>query len=140
VAYVVATLKVIADPSDDVNQEEFLKVVLPPSLLDLLRTKVEQEGDGGGLRGHMEAHARTMGRRNPAASKLWRALHALRNLESLGRKHDTLVSLVEELLSQRVGIYRTKLEEISDDLSDPVQNQEARELADRLRAALESGR
>ena len=139
VAYVVATLKVIADPSDDVNQEEFLKVVLPPSLLDLLRTKVEQEGDGGGLRGHMEAHARTMGRRNPAASKLWRALHALRNLESLGRKHDTLVSLVEELLSQRVGIYRTKLEEISDDLSDPVQNQEARELADRLRAALESG-
>jgi hypothetical protein len=47
--------------------------------------------------------------------------------------------LVEELLSQRVGIYRTKLEEISDDLSDPAQNQEARELAERLRAALESG-
>ena len=50
-AYVVATLKVIADPSDDVNQEEFLKVVLPPSLLDLLRTKVEQGSDGGGYCG-----------------------------------------------------------------------------------------
>ena len=139
VAYVVATLKVIADPTDDVNQEEFLKVVLPPSLLDLLRTKVEQGGDGGGLRGHMEAHARTLGRRNPSASKLWRALFALRNLESLGRKHDTLVSLVEELLSQRVGVYRTKLEEISDDLTDPDGNIEAKQLADRLRSALESG-
>jgi len=139
VAYVVAALKVIADPTDDVNQEEFLKVVLPPSLLDLLRTKVEQAGDGGGLRGHMEAHARTLGRRNPNASKLWRALFALRNLESLGRKHDTLIALVEELLSQRVGVYRTRLEEICDDLSDPEKNEEARRLADRLRSALDAG-
>jgi superfamily I DNA/RNA helicase len=150
VAYVVAALKVIADPTDDVNHEEFLRVVLPPSLMDLLRAKVEQGGEGGGLRGQMEAHARTLGRRNPNASKLWRALFALRNLESLGRKHETLVALVEELLSQRVGVYRTKLEEIHDDqinarqgdawFSDPAENSEVARLAERLHLALAEGK
>jgi superfamily I DNA/RNA helicase len=137
IAYVVAALKVIADPSDDVNQEEFLRVVLPPSLLDLLRTKIEQGAEG--LRGIMEAHARTLGKRDPNASKLWRALFALRNLESLGRKHDALIALVEELLSQRVGVYRTMLEDRYEDLSDPEENHEAVALAQRLRLALESG-
>jgi DNA polymerase III epsilon subunit family exonuclease len=137
IAYVVAALKVIADPTDDVNQEEFLRVVLPPSLLDLLRTKVEQGGDG--LRARMESHARTLGRRDPAASKLWRALFALRNLESLGRKHDDLVSLVEELLSQRVGVYRTMLEERHQELSDPLSDPDVVRLAERLGRALNVG-
>jgi superfamily I DNA/RNA helicase len=137
IAYVVAALKVIADPTDDVNQEEFLRVVLPPSLLDLLRTKVEQGGEG--LRGIMETHARSLGKRDPNASKLWRALFALRNLESLGRKHDELIALVEELLSQRVGVYRTMLEDRYEELSDPEANDEAKALAARLRSALEAG-
>jgi len=138
IAYVVAALKVIADPTDDVNQEEFLRVVLPPSLLDVLRTKVEQGAEG--LRGQMEAHARTLGRRDPGASKLWRALFALRNLESLGRKHDTLVLLVEELLSQRVGVYRTMLEERHEELSDPLSHSDVTRLADRLGSALDAGK
>src|SRR5688572_13793705 len=137
IAYVVAALKVIADPADDVNQEEFLRVVLPPSLLDLLRTKVEQGAEG--LRGIMEAHARTLGKRDPNASKLWRALFALRNLESLGRKHDALIALVEELLSQRVGVYRTMLEDRHDELRDPSELTDAVALAERLRSALEFG-
>jgi superfamily I DNA/RNA helicase len=138
VAYVVAALKVIADPADDVNQEEFLRVVLPPSLLDVLRTKVEQGVEG--LRAQMEAHARTLGRRDPGASKLWRALFALRNLESLGRKHDDLVTLVEELLSQRVGVYRTMLEERHQELTDPLTHPDISRLADRLGAALDGGK
>jgi superfamily I DNA/RNA helicase len=138
VAYVVAALKVIADPADDVNQEEFLRVVLPPSLLDVLRTKVEQGVEG--LRAQMEAHARTLGRRDPGASKLWRALFALRNLESLGRKHDDLVTLVEELLSQRVGVYRTMLEERHQELTDPLTYSDISRLADRLGAALDGGK
>jgi hypothetical protein len=135
IGYVVAALKVIADPLDDVNQEEFLRVVLPPSLLDLLRTKVEQGAEG--LRGLMEAHARTLGKRDPNASKLWRALFALRNLESLGRKHEELTTLIEELLSQRVGVYRTMLEERHQDLSDPLSNPEVTQLAGRIGRALE---
>ncbi|HEX6316262.1 MAG TPA: UvrD-helicase domain-containing protein [Gemmatimonadaceae bacterium] len=138
IAYVVAALKVIADPSDDVNHEEFLRVVLPPSLLDLLRTKVEQGGDG--LRTQMETHARSLGRRDPSASKLWRALFALRNLESLGRKHDDVTTLVEELLSQRVGVYRTMLEERHEELSDPSTLPDITRLADRLGDALADGR
>ena len=138
IAYVVAALKVIADPTDDVNQEEFLRVVLPPSLLDLLRTKVEQ--DASGLRGQMEAHARTLGKRDPNASKLWRALFALRNLESLGRTHETLIGLVEELLSQRVGVYRTMLEDRYEELSDPLSHSDATRLAERLGQALDKGK
>lgn len=138
IAYVVAALKVIADPADDAHQEAFLRVVLPPSLLDLLRTKVEAGVDG--LRAQMEAHARSLPRRAPGASKLWRALFALRNLESLGRKHDDLTALVEELLSQRVGVYRTMLEERHEDLSDPAGHPEVVQLADRLGAALDAGR
>ena len=138
IAYVVAALKVIAEPTDDVNQEEFLKVVLPPSLLDLLRTKIEQGAEG--LRGIMEAHARTLGKRDPNASKLWRALFALRNLESLGRKHETLTTLVEELLSQRVGVYRTMLEDRHDELRDPSELTDAVALAERLGAALDQGK
>lgn len=146
IAYVIAALKVIADPSDDAHQQEFLKVVLPPSLMDLLRTKVEQGGEG--LRAQMEAHARSLSPRAPSASKLWRALFALRNLESLGRKHDSLQSLVEELLSQRVGVYKTKLEELAEDpgeqkgksvLTDPDANPEVVSLATRLTLALDSG-
>lgn len=138
IAYVVAALKVIAEPTDDVNQEEFLKVVLPPSLLDLLRTKVEQGAEG--LRGIMEAHARTLGKRDPNASKLWRALFALRNLESLGRKHETVTTLVEELLSQRVGVYRTMLEDRHDELRDPSEMADAVALAERLGTALDEGK
>ena len=137
IAYVVAALKVIADPTDDAHQEEFLRVVLPPSLLDLLRTKVEAGVDG--LRAQMEAHARSLPRRAPGATKLWRALYALRNLESLGRKHDDLTALMEELLSQRVGVYRTMLEERHEDLSDPAANPEVVKLAGRLGAALDRG-
>jgi superfamily I DNA/RNA helicase len=138
IAYVVAAMKVIADPTDDVNQEEFLRVVLPPSLLDLLRTKVEQGAES--LRPLMEAHARTLGKRDPNASKLWRALFALRNLESLGQKHADVVPLVEELLSQRVGVYRTMLEDRYEELSDPLSQSDVRTLADRLGRALDTGR
>lgn len=138
IAYVVAALKVIANPADDAYQQEFLSVVLPPSLLDILRTKVTQGGDG--LRGHMEAYARTLSRKAPSASKLWRALFALRNLESLGRKHDSLIALVEELLSQRVGVYRTMLEERYEELSDPLSHDDVARLAERLGHALDEGR
>jgi len=137
IAYVLAALKVIADPSDDANQEQFLKVVLPPSLLDILRTTVEQGGEG--LRAQMETHARTLPKSDGGARKLWRALFALRNLEALGRKHDTLQALVEELLSQRVGEYRTALEERHEDLLDPVQDPDVRALAERLGTALDEG-
>ena len=70
IGFVVAALRVIADPSDDVNHEHFLRVVLPPSLLDLLRTNVEQ--GGASLRQQMEEHARTLHRQDASARKPWR--------------------------------------------------------------------
>lgn len=139
IGYLIAALRVIADPGDDACQEQFLKVVLPPSLLDILRTRVEQGGEG--LRSQMEAHARSLPRLDAAARKLWRGLFALRNLEALARRHDTLATLVEELLSQRVGEYRTVLEERHDDLADPMDQRldGVAFLAARLGKALDAG-
>lgn len=140
VAFVVAALKVITAPDDDVFQEEYLRVVLPPSLLDIVRTRAAEGSGSAGLRATMEVHARSLGRRDPAASKLWRALFALRNLASLGRKHEDLVPLVEELLSQRIGVYRTMLEERHQELRDPADLPDVVQLAERLAGALAEGR
>jgi DNA polymerase III epsilon subunit-like protein len=51
-------------------------------------------------------------------------------------QHDSISPLVNELLSQRVGVYRTILEENHDELSDPAENTEVDELATRLSDAI----
>ena len=64
--------------------------------------------------------AKRLGKDDEEGKKLRRADYALQNLPALGRKHSTLAGLVEDLLSQRVGEYRTVLEDRHDELTDPV--------------------
>src|SRR5204862_1494870 len=68
--------------------------------------------------------------------KLRRAFYALRNFAALGRRHTDVSSLVEELLSNRVGEYRTSLERQHHLISDPETMLDARTLAFRLDSAL----
>jgi len=58
------------------------------------------------------------------------------NLMALHQSHASLASLVDDLLSQRLGPYRNALEEHHDELSDPVERPEAVALAGRLGEAL----
>jgi DNA polymerase III epsilon subunit family exonuclease len=138
VKYVIAALRVIAEPDDPQRQEAFVGVVLPKTLWlgivsDAERKKLEPL-DG------LRALAKRLDRTDEDGKKLRRADYALQNLPALGRRHQTILGLVEELLSQRVGEYRTVLEDRHDELSDPASDPEVVSLAGRLGSALHGRR
>ncbi len=137
VSYVIAALRVIASPDDPIHKESFLQVVLPSPLFDGARAKAEEGRQQ--LLPYLEQLARELPREHGDSRKIWRGFYALRNLVALGARHTTLTSLVEELLSQRVGEYRTVLEEHHDELTDPAEDDDIQRLADKLAAAIESG-
>jgi len=146
VAYVIAALRVIAHPLDDAYQEGFFAAVLPKSLVDVARARAEEHGEQ--LLERLDGMARDRPKGDEDARKIRRGFFALRNLEALGERHSALEPLVEELLSQRVGEYRTVLEEHydhgkrqdEDGIHDPKDHEDVVRLADRLAPALETGR
>jgi superfamily I DNA/RNA helicase/DNA polymerase III epsilon subunit-like protein len=131
VAYAVAALRVVSCP-DDIHEEGFFEAVLPPSLLDAARAKADESKCT--LREQLDVSARELPRDHGDGRKIRRAFATLNNLGALGRRHATLVGLVEELLAQRVGTYSTVLELHHDELSDPKAHDEVVRLADRLDA------
>ncbi len=137
VAYLIAALRVISNPADPIYKENFLKVVLPKPLFDSARAKAEEKRRP--LLAHLEKMARGLAKEHGDRQKIWRGIYALRNLVALGARHHNCPALVDELLSQRVGEYRTMLEEYHDDLSDPAENDEVQTLAHRLMSAVDFG-
>src|SRR2546423_10778899 len=138
VCYVIAALRVIASPNDEVYKEGFLKVVLPKTLFDSAQAKAEEKKLA--LLPYLEQMVRDLPKEHEDVRKIWRSFYALRNLAALGARHTRIDELVEELLSQRVGEYSTRLEEHHDELSDPGADDDVMRLADRLAAASDSGR
>jgi DNA polymerase III epsilon subunit family exonuclease len=138
VAYVLAALRVIANPDDEIQQELFYQAVLPDALFDSARAWAEETGRS--LIHQLEHMARTLPREHGDAKKIWRGFYALKNLEALGKSHRSLRSLVEDILSEKVGTYRTILEEHQEDLSDPASHEEVVALAERVRRATEEGK
>jgi superfamily I DNA/RNA helicase/DNA polymerase III epsilon subunit-like protein len=134
VEYVIAALRVIASP-DDMYQEAFLEVVLPQPLIDTARAQAEKNGRA--LLEQLDWMAWELTKEHGDARKIRRGFYALRNLPALGVRHKTLEPLVEELLSHRVGEYRTPLEEHHDALSDPLGHDESARLSARICAAIE---
>src|SRR5262249_32510928 len=67
--------------------------------------------------------------------KIRRCLYALANFPAFADTHLDLAGLVESILSQRVGEYRTILEEHADSISDPALLPPARDLAEQLASA-----
>jgi DNA polymerase III epsilon subunit family exonuclease len=131
-AYVVAALGAIAH-RDDLHDDNFLDAVLPGTIVDDARAKA---GASRSLVDQLQRAANAMPREHGDAKKIKRALYSLRNLSALGRKHTALGPLVEEILSQRVGIHRTTLEEHHDSLTDPAGHPEVVRLAAILAAAI----
>ena len=136
VGYVIGALRVILDSEDPIYQESFLKVVLPKPLYDSARAKAEESRQP--FIAYLEELTRTLPREHGDRRKIWRGFYALRNLAALGVRHSTITSLVDEILSQRVGEYRTVLEENHDELSDPADNDDVKRLATRLQFALDT--
>src|SRR5205807_8815928 len=136
--YVLAALRVIANPSDEMQQELFYQAVLPEALFDSARAWAEEQGRT--LIHQLEHMARALPREHSDAKKIWRGFYALKNLEALGKNHTTLGPLVEDILSEKVGTYRTILEEHQEDLSDPASHEEVVALAEQVIRATEDGK
>ncbi|HVS59073.1 MAG TPA: ATP-dependent helicase, partial [Gemmatimonadaceae bacterium] len=107
VAYVLAALRVIASPEDEIHQENFYQTVLPEALFGDARARSEETGSS--LVQQLEQMARTLPRVHGDGKKIWRGIYSLKNLGALAKNHTMLSSLVEEILSERVGTYRTIL-------------------------------
>jgi DNA polymerase III epsilon subunit family exonuclease len=137
IAYVLAALQVVARP-DDVHDDAFLDAALPQQVVDDARARLQRTERT--LREELEATARELGREHADARRIRRACYSLDNLPALARQHASVLALVEELLSQRVGTYVTVLEEHHDELSDPADHAEVASLARRLVSARDARR
>jgi DNA polymerase III epsilon subunit family exonuclease len=133
VAYVLAALRVIASPNDEIHREGFFAVSLPRSLLDEARAHAQARKHN--LLKQLHHVASQLPRGDGRARQIRLALARYRNLEALGRAHATLQSLVRELLSQRVGASRSVLEDRHEDLTDPIVHEEVVRLAAKLQSA-----
>ena len=138
VAYVLAALRVIANPHDEIQQELFYQTVLPDAVFDSARAWAEETGRS--LVQQLEHMARTLPREHGDRKKIWRGSYALQNLDALGKSHTSLRSLVDDILSEKVGTYRTVLEEHQEELSDPATHEEAVAMAERLQRTIDEGR
>jgi DNA polymerase III epsilon subunit family exonuclease len=133
VAYVIAALRVIAKPDDLVHKENFLATVLPRTLVDSARAVAEEKGER--VVDRLDKIGKALPTEDSDGRKIRRGFSALRNLAALGSRYDAIVPLVNELLSQRVGEYRSYLDDVFHDLADPAANPEVVALADRLKQA-----
>jgi superfamily I DNA/RNA helicase len=138
VAYVIAALRVIAKPADLTHKENFLGAVLPRTLIDSARATAEENQER--VIDRLDKMGKLLPKENAEGRKIRRGFSALRNLAALGSRYSSIEPLVNELLSQRVGEYRTILDEYHDELSDPAANGEVIALAARLRIAIDEKR
>ncbi len=130
VGYLIAALGVVAFPGDSVISELFIRRVLPGALLDMLRKQADAASVD--LVTYLRRKAAELPPADEEGRKIRRALATMSNLASLPRRHEELPGLVDEVLSQRVGEYRTLLEEHAEELSDPAASAVVRRLADTL--------
>lgn len=138
IAYAIAALRMIATPRNDVHREAFFGAVLPRTLFDDARARAEAS------RRDLHRQLVYMGARLPRASedgrRIRRALADLTNLAALGRRHTNLASLIQELLSKRIGRRRSVLEEHHEELGDPAADTDVIALTEHLRAARDGDR
>jgi superfamily I DNA/RNA helicase/DNA polymerase III epsilon subunit-like protein len=136
IAYVIATLRLIRSPDDPLVLDHLAELLLPPQLLQDVRVA---SPSGGDLLGSLRIYAQHRPRGDADGKKIWRFIFHVENLRALAQAHESLPSLVDELLSQRIGPARNPLEERYQDLTDPEVYPGAAKLAERLRACMASG-
>jgi DNA polymerase III epsilon subunit family exonuclease len=136
IAYVIATLRLIRSPDDPLVLDHLAELLLPAQLLQDVRVA---SLSGGDLLVDLRIYAQDRPKGDADGKKIWRFVYHVENLRALARAHDSLPSLVDELLSQRIGPARNPLEERYQDLSDPATYPGAAKLAERLRACMANG-
>jgi DNA polymerase III epsilon subunit family exonuclease len=136
IAYVIDSLRVVRCPEDPEVLDSLAERALPAPLLQEVRTGMRAGDD---LVIAIRHFARGRHKGDADAKKAWRFVYHVENLRAMERSHDSLESMVGELLSQRVGPARNPLEEHHQELTDPLSVLGARALADSLREAVATG-
>jgi DNA polymerase III epsilon subunit family exonuclease len=136
VGYVIAALRVIAKPDDEVLRDAYFSAVLPRALFD--EARAQAEANRHDLRRQLNKMQSRFQRADSRGRHIRRALIDWRNLEAIGKAHSTIGSIVQELLSRRVGKLKSVLDDRHEDISDPALLPDVVVLADRLRAAREA--
>ncbi len=133
VSYLIAALRMIARPDDAQCRDDFLRTVLPQSIL--LEAEAMPNASSHDLRVQLGRMQARLPRHDERGKQIRRATADLRNLEAVGKQHPSVASLVQELLSRRVGMLQSVLRDHLDEISDPAAVPEVVRLADRLRDA-----
>jgi len=133
VAYVIAALRVIASPNDEMLRDAFFAVVLPRPLFDEARAKADAARHTLGRQ--LKYMATRLPRAHESGRQIRRALADWRNLAALGKNHTAVGGLIQELLSRRVGRLRSVLDDRHDEITDPAFLDDVVALAGRLRTA-----
>ena len=136
IGQVVASLRIIQTPDDPVAIESLAERLLPRDLLE----RIHSAGAEGHVLDGVRAFAQRGHRDDPDTKKAWRFVFHVENLLGMGRRHSTLPGIVDELLAQRIGAYRSPLEDRSDEISDPATYPGAAELAAEIERASRGGR
>jgi superfamily I DNA/RNA helicase/DNA polymerase III epsilon subunit-like protein len=136
VGWVVASLRVIRAPDDPVWLGILAEHALPGALRQEVRKVCSKDKD---LVANLRTFAISRSRGDAEARRVWRLIYHLENLRGLARSHQSLPSLVDELLTRPIGIGRNPLEEHHHDLSDPLTYPGAASLAEELSQAVASG-
>jgi superfamily I DNA/RNA helicase/DNA polymerase III epsilon subunit-like protein len=135
VGWVMASLQVIACPDDQVLAGALAERALSPALRQEVRKVSSKDRD---LLGNLRAFAAARPKGDAEARRVWRLIYHLENLRGLGRSHQSLSGLVDELLTRPIGAGRNPLEEHHDELSEPSVYPGAAGLATQLARTLES--
>ncbi len=133
VAYVLAATRVIASPDDELRNQAFFRTVLPKSIFDEALAKSEENARSLGAQ--LSRMVAQLPRRDDTRRQLYRALADRRNLIAMGRQQDSLDALVQDLLSRKVGVMRSVLDDHADEITDPATLPDVVLLAERLRSA-----
>jgi superfamily I DNA/RNA helicase/inhibitor of KinA sporulation pathway (predicted exonuclease) len=133
VAYVIAALRVMSAPKNDVFVDQFLATLLPKPLLDEARARAARSRHD--VRQELRRIEKHRPRQDETGRRIRRALADWRNLDALMRRHSGLGPLVLDLLSRRVGKIRSVLEDRHDEIADPAAIPDVVALKNRLAAA-----
>ena len=136
VGWVIASLRVIRSPDDPILLAALAGLALNPALRQEVRKASSREKD---FIANLRAFASPRPKGDADRRRVWRLIYHLENLRGMGRSHQSLSGLVDELLARPIGAGRNPLEEYHHDLSEPSLYPGARTLANRLAQCVGAG-
>jgi superfamily I DNA/RNA helicase len=129
VGWVVASLRVIRSPDDPILLGALAELALNPALRQEVRKASSRDKD---FLVNLRAFASLRPKGDSDRRRVWRLIYHLENLRGMGRSHQSLSGLVDELLARPIGAGRNPLEEYHHDLREPSLYPGAAVLARRL--------